>query len=177
MRRHPIVQGEHAVFGEPAVAITTVLGSCISVCLIDPAARVGGMNHFLLGEPTRRAAMRPDELQRYGIHAMEVLINAMMAHGADRTRLRAHLYGGADIVPALGRIGTQNAQFARRFLDTEGIAVTHEDAGGSAARKVEFLPYEGKARCSRVARTSDEALATFGKPPLQANNGELELFR
>ena len=52
MRRIPIVQGEHKVVAVPDVMITTVLGSCVAVCLQDPVARIGGMNHFLLAEPT-----------------------------------------------------------------------------------------------------------------------------
>ena len=63
MRRVAIIQGEHAVVTEPGVAITTLLGSCIAVCLHDAQAHIGGMNHFLLGEPrpgqTIRATRRP----------------------------------------------------------------------------------------------------------------------
>jgi len=84
MRRVSIIQGENYVSGDPHLVISTLLGSCVAVCLQDPGVRVGGMNHFLLGEPGREDAIRPGELQRYGIHAMELLINAMMAKGAAR---------------------------------------------------------------------------------------------
>jgi chemotaxis protein CheD len=150
MRRIPIVQGEHRVVTEPNVMITTVLGSCIAVCLQDPVARVGGMNHFLLGAPSPGDVTAKADMQRYGIHAMELLINEMMRHGAARERLRAHLYGGANIVAGLGNIGSSNAAFAREFVRTEGIAIGHCDLGGRQARKVEFLPYEGKARSAIV---------------------------
>ncbi len=172
MRRINIVQGEHAVVGEADVMVSTVLGSCIAACLFDPVARVGGMNHFLLGEPA--GAVRPgqSDLQRYGVHAMEMLINAMMQRGARRERMRAHLYGGATMVASLGAIGRHNAAFARRFVATEGIAIGHEDLGGEHARRVEFLPFEGKARCRRVASAPvPEAVAA----PVLAG-GELELF-
>ena len=33
--------------------ITTVLGSCISVCIRDKAIHIGGMNHFMLPEENR----------------------------------------------------------------------------------------------------------------------------
>src|SRR3954466_7490075 len=116
MRRVSIVQGENAIVVEPDVVIATLLGSCVAACLFDPVAKVGGMNHFLLGEPSADHRVSAGDMQRYGIHAMELLINGMMARGAERTRLRAHLYGGATIVAGLGSIGSSNAAFARRFM-------------------------------------------------------------
>lgn len=175
MRRVSIVQGEHAVISEPHVVVSTVLGSCIAVCLQDSVAHVGGMNHFLLSEPGSAIEVAPHDLQKYGVHAMEVLINAMMARGASRERLRAHIYGGANVVAGLGQIGSQNAAFARRFCRTEGISILHEDVGGSSARRVEFMPYEGRSRCARIAQAP--AVAPAPKPTLTpAKSGELELF-
>lgn len=146
MRRIAIIQGEHRVLTEPDTMLTTVLGSCVAVCLHDPVARVGGMNHFLLGEPMAGHALRPEELHRYGVHAMELLINAMMQAGAARERMCGHLYGGANIVAGLGQIGSSNAAFAKRFMETEGLQVKRCDLGGTSARKVEFLPYDGRVR-------------------------------
>lgn len=175
MRRVSIVQGEHAVITEPGIVISTLLGSCVAACLYDPVAKVGGMNHFLLGEPGPDHRVSATELQRYGIHAMELLINGMMAKGAARSRLRAHLYGGATIISGLGGIGTSNGAFARRFMETEGIAIGHCDLGGSHARKLEFLPHEGRSRCTRV---TDSAVPRPAPVPvhLPAAGGELELF-
>lgn len=175
MRRISIVQGEHAVVGEPDVVLSTVLGSCIAVCLQDPVAKLGGMNHFLLSEPGHGAELGPQDLQRYGIHAMEVLINGLMARGAVRGRLRAHIYGGANVVAGLGQIGSHNAAFARRFCRTEGISIAHEDVGGSFARRVEFLPHQGKSRCARVTQLPPPVAPAKSLPALP-RSGELELF-
>lgn len=171
MRRVPIIQGENHVSGEPDVVISTLLGSCVAVCLQDPIARIGGMNHFLLGEPGKDSSVQERDMQRYGVHAMELLINEMMRRGVARTRLRAHLYGGANIIAGLGPIGSSNAAFARRFMETEGIAVGHSDLGGNRARRVEFMPYEGKAR----ARAVTEAAPVL-RAPVSLPDGELELF-
>lgn len=172
MRRVSIIQGEHAVIGEPDIMISTLLGSCVAACLHDPVAKVGGMNHFLLGEPGRDQKIGAADMQRYGVHAMELLINALMGMGALRHRLRAHLYGGANIVAGLGAIGSSNAEFARRFMQTEAITVAHCDLGGSQARKVEFLPHEGRSRCVKVS----QAVPVAPPVPLPARGGELELF-
>ena len=170
MRRISIIQGEYHVATEPKVLIGTLLGSCIAVCLHDAVAHVGGMNHFLLGEPSGRVRIADADQQRYGIHAMELLINAMMRKGAVRSRLRAHLYGGADIVAGLGQIGSSNAAFARRFIATEGIEVGHTGLGGTAARRVEFLPHLGKVRSWIVADAVPIGLPSTGA------GGDLELF-
>lgn len=172
MRRIPIVQGEQRVVAEPDVMITTLLGSCIAVCLRDGVARVGGMNHFLLSEPSPDAVRGDQDMLRYGVHAMELLINEMMKRGAARSRMRAQIYGGANVVAGLGSIGSSNAAFARRFLATEGIPVGHEDVGGRHARKVEFLPYDGKARCTAVAESVPVAKA----PAPVIAGGDVELF-
>ena len=171
MRRIPIVQGEHAVVAEPDVMISTLLGSCVAVCLHDSEARIGGMNHFLLGEPGSDQSVRAQDMQRYGVHAMELLINALMARGASRSRLRAHLYGGANIVSRLGPIGSSNAEFARRFVETEGIVVGHSDLGGTRARRVDFLPYEGKVRSFAVADAPPPETL-----PVPLPCGDIELF-
>ena len=174
MRRITIIQGDHVALRDPDTVITTLLGSCIAVCLHDAAAQVGGMNHFLLGQPEAGAVLGGYDLQRYGVHAMELLINAMMQQGAARARLRAHIYGGATIVAGLGGIGTANAAFAQDFVATEGIAIGHVDVGGSCARRVEFLPVEGKARSKRVA----QAVPLVPIPVRQtvAADGDVELF-
>lgn len=173
MRRLTIVQGEHAVSSEPGLSIQTVLGSCISVCLVDPQRRIGGMNHFLLGEP--QAGARDVDLSRYGVHAMELLVNAMMRLGCERQKLRAHLYGGATMIEGLGDIGQQNILFARQFCRTEGIEVRHDNTGGRQARRIEFLPYEGRSRCRFV---SEPVTAPAFALPVEAaaRAGELELF-
>jgi chemotaxis protein CheD len=170
VQRITIVQGEYRVAAEPDVLIGTLLGSCVAVCLHDATARIGGMNHFLLGEPVGRERIDTADMQRYGIHAMELLVNAMMKHGAVRSRLRAHLYGGANMIAGLGQIGSCNADFARRFVATEGIAVGRSDLGGNAARRVEFLPHLGKVRSWAVS----EHIVPQRLP--QRTDGDLELF-
>jgi chemotaxis protein CheD len=173
MRRIAIVQGENAVVSEPDVVVTTLLGSCVAVCLHDAVARIGGMNHFLLGEPDPHHHVRTEDMHRYGVHAMELLINAMMKRGAERSRLRAHVYGGATIIAAFGGIGTANGDFALRFLKTEGISVGRCEIGGTLPRKVEFIPWEGKVRSFAV---NQQPAPVAAPPPAHVSGGDVELF-
>ena len=174
-KRVSIVQGELHVASVPGTVIATLLGSCVAACLQDPVARVGGMNHFLLGEPGTDCRVGAEDMYRYGIHAMELLINAMMQRGAQRSRLRAHLYGGANIVAGLGEIGSRNVAFARNFMENEGIAIGRCGLGGGQARKVEFMPYEGRVRATLVAGAS--AAPIRPAEPALAGTGDIELFR
>lgn len=120
-----------------ATKIKTVLGSCISACMFDPTTGIGGMNHFLLPGDVNDAELST----RYGVNAMEVLINEMMKAGANRLRLRAKVFGGADIFQAnhpLLMVGKKNIAFVRQFLDTESIPIDRERLGGTSGLIVHF---------------------------------------
>jgi chemotaxis protein CheD len=158
MRRITIIQGEQATECEPGVVLSTLLGSCVALCLQDPVARIGGMNHFLLGEPGPGIGPSDSRRDSYGLYAMELLIDSMLCSGAVRSRLRAQLYGGANIIAGMDRIGSQNAAFARRFLATKDIMVSRSSMGGTQARKIDFLPYEGRVRCTVVPGPSPAML-------------------
>jgi len=174
MTRLTVLQGQFKVSAGPKVELSTVLGSCVATCLFDPTAELGGMNHFLLPEPPAshdRAAVDV----HYGVYLMEMLINEMLSHGARKERLRAHLYGGANIRAGMQAIGTANAEFARGFLVRERIELVREDLGGSGARRVDFRPASGQVRCRNVAPA--EAPDVKVQPVLRPSpRGEVELF-
>lgn len=142
LRVSHVIQGEFRVSDDPEIVLTTILGSCVATCLFDPVARVGGMNHFLLPEGENRH----DVGFRYGLLAMELLINGLLKGGAQKTRLEAKLFGGAMMNGGLGRIGESNAVFARKFLVDEGIPCRAESLGGTMARRVRFVPTTGSAQ-------------------------------
>lgn len=172
MRRIHVVQGSHAVSGDADVCLTTILGSCVSACVWDPQAHVGGMNHFLLPEAPEGA---PGD-RRYGVQAMELLINALLARGARRDRLRAKVFGGGRMTEGMADIGLRNAEFVRRFLRDEDIPVEGESLGGTSARRIQFWPGTGRVRQHMVdprGVARDERRAAPAPAPA---GGELELF-
>lgn len=171
--RISILQGQSQVSAQPLAEFSTLLGSCVATCLFDPVAQVGGMNHFLLAEPPA-AACRADFDEHYGVYLMEVLINDMLAHGAAKARLRAHLYGGANLNAGLERIGLRNGEFARQFLTHEGITIAREDLGGIHARRVDFRPARGQVRCRIVENTLISPTTPTPRP--QRADGNVELF-
>ena len=135
---HP---GEFAVSGEPCT-ITTILGSCVGVCLYDAVARLGGLNHFLL--PTAPAH---NQSPRFGDVALLQLIAQLESLGAQRHRLTATVVGGACVLDAYrgvaGHIGRQNVHAALRVLVEQRIVVTMTEVGGDRARKLQFRPDTG----------------------------------
>lgn len=147
--------------------ITTVLGSCIAACLWDPRAGIGGMNHFLLPDGPVGGAIP----LRYGLHAMELLINALLRQGADRATLRAKLFGGAHLQPHLPDIGSRNMAFAQDFLKREGISCIGGSVGGNRARRIRFWPHDGRAQQFLLPPT-----ALQEKPSAPVGTGEVLLF-
>lgn len=145
-----LTQGECRFSGDPNAQMSTVLGSCVAACIWDAKATVGGMNHFLL--PFSRTAGVGGSL-RYGAHSMETLINGVLGLGGTRKSLQAKLFGGATMSANLGTIGTDNARFAREFLENEEIPCVAEDLGHTFARRVLFRPATGQARVMRVRST------------------------
>ena len=173
MTRINILQGQARVSAGPRVEFSTVLGSCVATCLFDPDIQIGGMNHFLLAEPPPGASTG-DFDEHYGVYLMELLINEMLSHGAAKSRLRAHLYGGANLNAGLARIGTKNAAFAHSFLASERITVVREDLGGNNARRIDFRPALGQVRCRTVENTLVADTRPTPRPSL--SRGDVELF-
>ena len=173
MSRITVMQGQARVSNDPLVELTTVLGSCVATCLYDAEARLGGMNHFLLAEPP---SSHPNCVvdEHYGVYLMELLINEMLKGGAIKSRLRAHLYGGANLRAGMMPIGSANATFACTFLEREGIPLVRSDLGGNTARRVDFRPAAGKARCRIVEAASIPETRPAPRPV--ASFGDIELF-
>ena len=169
-----IIQGEQHVTTDESVLLTTILGSCVAACLNDPVARVGGMNHFLLpGSDDDSTGFSV----RYGAHAMELLVNALLQQGAKRGRLRAKLFGGARLVAGLTDVGALNASFAERFIQREGITYSGGSLRGDQGRRLQYWPSNGRARQLSLSRVEASALAAERpRPAVLQDCGEVELF-
>jgi chemotaxis protein CheD len=173
-QRIHVVQGEHHVSGDPDAVLTTILGSCIAVCMTDPVRGVGGMNHFLLPEGRSDGA---DEGRRYGVNLMELLINDLLRLGARRENLQAKLFGGARMFDGLSDVGAGNAAFAEKFLRDEGIPVVGASMGGTGARRVQYWPTTGRAQQKTVTDNADlVTLRQRPKPAPVVDDGAVELF-
>ena len=175
-------QGDCLVSREPDVTFSTVLGSCVSACIRDRVASVGGMNHFLLAEQSASAQDRYGASARYGAFAMEQLINKVLTQGSGcKTNLEIKIFGGGKISSALDDVGAKNIEFVRQFLADEGYAVTSQDLGGTYARRVLFKPWSGRAFVRRLdsamgASVAREELALARRRIVVPATTDIELF-
>ena len=142
------------------VVIVTVLGSCVSACLWDPAIGIGGMNHFMLPGSGRVAVGDPSGAARLGVYAMELLINQMLKLGARRNRLQAKVFGGGSVLDGMDalNIGNQNGAFVLEFLREEGIALAAQDLYDTCPRKVYFFPRTGKVLVKRLGGLRNDTI-------------------
>ncbi len=177
-----ILPGEYYVTSSD-MAISTVLGSCVSACIRDKKLNVGGMNHFML--PGNSDVFNPlSASARYGSYAMEILINEILKRGASRENLEAKIFGGGNVMEAMANsnVGERNAKFVVDYLGFESIPIVAQDLLDTCPRKVIFFPQTGKVLMKRLhnERIDREIVAvenrysqTLGRAPV-AN--DIELF-
>lgn len=176
-----VLPGEYLVTDRD-VMLVTVLGSCVSACVRDPLAGVGGMNHFMLPEGENGGGAA-NETARYGAYAMEILINELIKRGASRARLEAKVFGGGAVLPGftVSNVGTRNGKWVLNYLKAEGLEVSAQDLFDTCPRRVHYFPRTGKVMVKRLPSANDsEVLASeklyrsrLRESPTQ---GSVELF-
>ena len=179
-----VLPGECYVSNQHEYILTT-LGSCIAACIWDPVAGVGGLNHFLLAQPAASfspAAQANDSALRYGLFAMEVLINAILKHGGRRERLLVKIAGGGAVLNGASDIGASNIAFTRHYLQTEKLPLQGEHVGGDLPRKVCFHPQTGQAQVKSLVTTRNDTVAARERLYVEilgkaVASGGVELFR
>jgi chemotaxis protein CheD len=137
------------------------LGSCVAICLWDPASRVAGMAHVVL--PGANPAGAPHA--KFARSALPALVALMQAEGAGRdpTKYVAKLAGGAQVLSlggsgSLPRVGEQNARAVQEALAEAGVQIQAQDLGGSKGRSVWFDPREGGQIRVRAIGSGDRYL-------------------
>lgn len=136
---------------EGPFTVTTILGSCVSVCLWDPVLRAGGMNHYLLPFWNGEGLQTP----KYGNVAVPMLIEKMLSLGSRRENLKAKVFGGANVLESssgLLNIGERNILFAESALAEGGIGIISRDTGGNSGRKLLFMTSTGEVLVKKVKK-------------------------
>jgi chemotaxis protein CheD len=130
--------GEYYASKVPTI-IYTLLGSCVAVCLYDRKKRIGGMNHILLPGNASNDSFK--DCARYGINAMELLIDKIVRLGGAKKNLTSKVFGGANLLPSIPYercVGKKNVFFVLNFLSQASIPVLSQDVGGNDSRKIFF---------------------------------------
>lgn len=151
-----VVRVSHAEVAGPGETLVTLgLGSCVAILVHDPVMRIGGLAHVFL--PTPQASRKPGNPAKFASTAVPFLVEAVEAHGADRSRLEARLVGGASMFGALlsqGRVhtGERNLIAARDALRAAGIPLLAEECGLEHGRSVYFSMDDGRVRVTALDR-------------------------
>jgi len=176
-----VLPGEFYVTEKSDEVLVTVLGSCVSACIRDQRAGLGGMNHFML--PLGQAGDWGNDPQstRYGNFAMEKLLNELIKAGCSRERLEIKVFGGGNVIDINQAIGTQNADFVLRYLEAEGLNCAAQDLGGQYPRRIHYFPATGRVvrrllGGSETAAVAREEFAYASRLSSTRTAGDIQLF-
>lgn len=136
---------------EKPMLITTVLGSCVAVCLWDPNTEIGGMNHFMLPFWNGKGLASP----KYGNIAIDTLINKMVETGVSKANIVAKIFGGGAVLndSSVLNIGARNIRVAQKVLKENNINILSYSVGGNLGRKIIFNTKTGEIRHRFIKKT------------------------
>ena len=120
----------------------TILGSCISVCLLDKKNKIAGMNHYVFSGEEKSGCNEKNG--RYGKISICYMIKSMIELGADIKNIREVIVGGAKNKNLGGEVGIETRKVAFKVLDYYGIPIEKEETGGEKGRKVKFNSISGE---------------------------------
>lgn len=176
-----VLPGEYFASSQDKLLVT-VLGSCVAVCLRDSRRNISGMNHFLLPRDNSDSASLLNESARYGVYAMELLINHMLKLGASKSRLQAKVFGGANVLKDMvtTNIGAKNAEFVLTYLNQEEIPVLAQDLLGDYPRKVYFFSDSGIVKVKKIRALHNDTIYEreheYQRRVASPSAGEVDLF-
>lgn len=146
---HP---GNLFAHSEPHI-VSTILGSCVAVCLFDPVLKIGGINHYLLPFWNKEGLPTP----KYGNVAIQRLVEKMIALGSNKKHLEAKIFGGASQFEnsnsAMLNVGQRNIQIAIDLLNKENIRILGKDVGNTQGRRVLYMTNMGKVKVRMIQST------------------------
>ena len=136
----------------PDILLTAGLGSCIGICIHDPFLKVGGMAHIMLPSASGSLGGNP---AKYADTALVLLLKEIAGMGANNSRLRAKIAGGAQMFsfpgkPPVLKIGERNAEAVEQELKKNGIPLMIADVGGSFGRTIHFDVGTGELRIRTI---------------------------
>ncbi|WP_419728552.1 chemotaxis protein CheD [Lichenicola sp.] len=144
-RRQVYVQPGEVHWSEEPCIFKTVLGSCVSVCLWDPARQIGGLNHFML--PWAKPG---DESARFGNVAIPRLIAVLQELGC--TDMVAKVFGGAAVLPigGYGAVGERNTHTAMMLMQEHCIPVIAQRTGGTLGVVIRYFSWTGEVELRQI---------------------------
>ena len=150
---------DYNVSSAPSTIISYGLGSCIGISLYDPQAKIGGLLHIMLPDSTQA---RPTENPaKFADTGLPLMLKDVLALGANRARLVAKIAGGAQMfafqnATDIMRVGTRNAEAAKKILKDLNIKIIAEDTGGTYGRTVSIDLNDGVYKVKTIDKGEKE---------------------
>jgi chemotaxis protein CheD len=138
-----LLPGEYYISRKPH-EISTLLGSCVAVCLYNRRNKFGGMNHYML--PT--SGMEPQS-PKYGDFSIGLMIRFMKEQSGSLEGVEAMIFGGARLMsaPQTGaNIGEANLAMARNMLREHHIPITRSQVGGNSGLKIRYQTWDNQVQ-------------------------------
>jgi chemotaxis protein CheD len=137
---------EYAVAEGDSTLVTSGLGSCVGIALVDTDAGVAGLAHAMLpsaeDRETAETAADGGEDQPAGKYvdtAVPGLLDTMADRGADPSRIEARVAGGSamfEFNSTDGGVGDRNVAATEAALRERNIPVVATDVGGDYGRSL-----------------------------------------
>lgn len=133
--------------------VSTILGSCVAVCLYDPILKFGGINHFMLPFWNGQGLASP----KYGNIAIERLVEKMISLGSSKSNIKAKVFGGGEVIEtniSQFHIGERNIKLALEMLEELKIPIVAKSVGGKLGRKIEYSTETGEVKQRYIERAN-----------------------
>lgn len=154
MKKYIIFPGQFIITTSPCL-ISTVLGSCVSVCLWDSENHTSAMNHFLLPGKEEDDSTNTS----LGLTATRLLVRSMINRMVKIEKVEAKIFGGCNSLYRnndLFKVGERNIETAKNVLKEYDIQIRAHHTGGSYGRKIVFNTGTGKVRMRLLATPASQ---------------------
>ena len=145
--------GEFYIGARPT-EISTILASCVAVCLYDKVEMIGGVNHYLVPLWNGNGLQSP----KYGNIAIHRLVEGMLNIGCKIKNLEAKVFGGANVIDTIANedmmVGRKNIIIAKEILREYKIPITGEDVGGTRGRRILLISETGKVMMKYIKESA-----------------------
>lgn len=145
-----LLPGEY-IISKKAHNVTTLLGSCVAVCLYSTRAKFGGMNHYML--PTTSSGERS---AKYGDYSIQTLVQFMERGAGTLKGAEAMIFGGANVVGAIRsaqNIGEKNVNMALKMLKQYDIPIVKNHTGGNTGMKIRYQTWDNQVEHRLIERS------------------------
>ena len=147
-------------FADEPTAVTTVLGSCLSITMFVSRIEVGAICHGLLPNcrGDRGCIGECEDGFKYVDCSIKRMLRIFDRLKVQKKEIEVKIFGGADMF-GVGNsrmtltVGKQNIGIAKKLLSQNGLKVAASDTGGTNGRKIIFLTHTGEVFLKRIRKS------------------------